>query len=549
MLLVRNSTVALLALLATSAAAQTPAAQPAPGDADYLIFHRGLPIGREQVNLARTKDGWIIVSTGRTAPPYENTLHRFELKYSPDWQPIELKIEATAGRTSLGLATSFGGTTAISEITQNGLTNAKTDLVSPRTIVLPNNFYAGYEALAARLAGASVGTELPLYVVPQAEVKLTVKAIREEPLAVPGGTLLTRRYEVVVDNPGVQTSLQVVVDQRSRFVRLEVPGARLAVIRSDVAGVATRLLTARNPTDVDVSIPGNGFNLAGTLTTPPAAAARMRYPAVVLVPGSGPIDRDSTVAGVPIFAQLAGALAERGVIVLRYDKRGVGQSGGRTETATLQDFAEDLRAVVRWMEKRQDVDKKRIAVAGHSEGGWIALLAASREKKIASLILTGTAATPGTELILEQQRHALDQMKASAEERKQKVELQMRIHNAVLTGKGWEGIPEELRTQADTPWFASFLAFDPAKVMTKVKQPILILQAALDRQVPASHGATLAELAKARRKAPAVELKHLAGVNHLLVRATTGEVSEYPVLQERAVVPEVGEAIAAWLSK
>jgi alpha-beta hydrolase superfamily lysophospholipase len=549
MLLFRNSTVALLALLATSAAAQTPAAQPAPGDAEYLIFHRGLPIGREQANLARTKDGWIIVSTGRTAPPYENTLHRFELKYSPDWQPIELKIEATAGRTSLGLATSFGGTTAISEITQNGLTNAKTDLVSPRTIVLPNNFYAGYEALAARLAGASVGTELPLYVVPQAEVKLTVKAIREEPLAVPGGTLLTRRYEVVVDNPGVQTSLQVVVDQRSRFVRLEVPGARLAVIRSDVAGVATRLLTARNPTDVDVSIPGNGFNLAGTLTTPPAAAARMRYPAVVLVPGSGPIDRDSTVAGVPIFAQLAGALAERGVIVLRYDKRGVGQSGGRTETATLQDFAEDLRAVVRWMEKRQDVDKKRIAVAGHSEGGWIALLAASREKKIASLILTGTAATPGTELILEQQRHALDQMKASAEERKQKVELQMRIHNAVLTGKGWEGIPEELRTQADTPWFASFLAFDPAKVMTKVKQPILILQAALDRQVPASHGATLAELAKARRKAPAVELKHLAGVNHLLVRATTGEVSEYPVLQERAVVPEVGEAIAGWLAR
>ena len=549
MLLFRNSTVALLALLATSAAAQTPAAQPAPGDAEYLIFHRGLPIGREQANLARTKDGWIIVSTGRTAPPYENTLHRFELKYSPDWQPIELKIEATAGRTSLGLATSFGGTTAISEITQNGLTNAKTDLVSPRTIVLPNNFYAGYEALAARLAGASVGTELPLYVVPQAEVKLTVKAIREEPLAVPGGTLLTRRYEVVVDNPGVQTSLQVVVDQRSRFVRLEVPGARLAVIRSDVAGVATRLLTARNPTDVDVSIPGNGFNLAGTLTTPPAAAARMRYPAVVLVPGSGPIDRDSTVAGVPIFAQLAGALAERGVIVLRYDKRGVGQSGGRTETATLQDFAEDLRAVVRWMEKRKDVDKKRIAVAGHSEGGWIALLAASREKKIASLILTGTAATPGTELILEQQRHALDQMKASAEERKQKVELQMRIHNAVLTGKGWEGIPEELRTQADTPWFASFLAFDPAKVMTKVKQPILILQAALDRQVPASHGATLAELAKARRKAPAVELKHLAGVNHLLVRATTGEVSEYPVLQERAVVPEVGEAIAGWLAR
>lgn len=549
--LFRNCTVAILALLATGAAAQTPAPapQPAPGEAEYVIFHRGAPIGREQANLARTAEGWVIVSTGRTAPPYESTLHRFQMKYSADWQPVELKIEATAGRTSLGLATSFGGTTAINEITQNGVTNSKTDQVSSRTIVLPNNFYAGYEALAARLAAAAVGTQLPLYIVPQAEVKLTVTGIRDEPLAVPGGKLLTRRYEVSVDNPGVQTIVQIAVDQRGRFVRLEIPAASLAVIRSDVAGVATRPLTARNPTDVDVSIPGNGFNLAGTLTMPPAAAARMRYPALVLVPGSGQIDRDSTIAGVPIFTQLAGALARRGFIVLRYDKRGIGQSGGRTETATLPDFSEDLRSVVRWIEKRKDVDKKRIAVAGHSEGGWIALLAASREKRIASVVLIDSAGTTGAELVFEQQRRALDQMKASDEERRKKVELQTRIHHAVLTGQGWDGVPEELRAQADTPWFASFLAFDPAKVMSRVKQPILVLQGELDRQVPAHHGGRLVELARARKKAPAVELRQLAGVNHLLVRATTGEVSEYPMLQERTIVPEAGEAIANWLPK
>ncbi len=547
--LFRNCTVAILALLATGAAAQTPPAQPGPGEAEYMIFHRGMPIGRELANLSRTPDGWIIVSTGRTSPPYENTLHRFELKYSADWQPIELKIEATAGRTSLALATSFGGTTAVNEVTQNGVTSAKTDQVSPRTIVLPNNFYAGYEALAARLAGATVGSQLPLYVVPMAEVKLTVTAIRDEPLAVPGGKLVTRRYEVSVDNPGVQTIVQIAIDHRSRFVRLEIPAAGLAVIRSDVAGVATRPLTARNPTDVDVPIPGNGFNLAATLTTPRAAAARLRYPAVILVPGSSQLDRDETVAGIPVFAQLAGALAERGFIVLRYDKRGVGQSGGRSETATLQDFSEDVRSVVRWMEKRKDVDRKRIAVAGYSQGGWVALQAASREKKISSAVLIATAATTGAELIFEQQRHALDQMKASEEERKKKVDLQTRIHNAVLTGKDWEGIPEELRTQADTPWFASFLAFDPAKLMTKVKQPVLIVQPELDSEVPARHGARLAELARARKKAPAVELKQLAGVNHLLVRATTGEVSEYPLLQERTIAKEAGEAIAAWLAR
>ena len=533
-------------LTAASAAAQT--SQPAPGEAEYTIFYRGAAIGREQSNLARTADGWIITATGRTAPPFENALHRFELKYSPDWQPVELKIEATAGKTSLALATSFGGTTAVNEVTQNGLTNSKTDQISARTIVLPNNFYAGYEALAARLAGAAPGTVLTVYVVPQSEVKLTVKGVREEVFAVPGGKLQTRRYDIVVDNPGGATAIAVSIDHRSRFVRLEVPSG-LSVVRSDVAGVAARAISARNPTDIDVSIPGNGFNIAGTLTTPPAAASRLRYPAVVLVSGSGPVDRDGMVAGIPVFGQLAESLAQRGFVVLRFDKRGVGQSGGRTETTTLQDFSDDVIAVVKWLAKRKDVDTKRIAVAGHGEGGSIALIAAAKEKRIASLILMGTAASTGAELVLDQQRRALDQLKPSDDERQNKVKLQEQIHAAVLTGKGWEGIPNELRVQADTPWFASFLAFDPARQMSKVKQPILILHGELDRQVPAAHAARLRELARARKKAPAVEVKQLAGVNHLLVRAETGEVSEYGSLKERTITPEAGEAIAVWLAR
>jgi pimeloyl-ACP methyl ester carboxylesterase len=548
----RHCTAAILLLLvAPSAAAQTAPAPtpPAPGGAEFTIFYRGTAIGREQTNLARTPDGWIITGGGRTAPPFENMLHRFELKYSADWQPVELKLEATAGKTSLALATSFGATTAINEITQNGLTNAKTDQVSARTIVIPNNFYAGYEALAARLVGATPGTQLPLYVVPQTEVKLTVKSVREQPFAVPGGTLHTRRYEVVVENPGAALTVTIDVDERSRFVRLEVPSASLTVLRSDVAGVAARPITARNPTDNDVSIPGNGFILASTITTPPAAASRLRYPAIVLVAGSGPVDRDETVAGIPIFAQLAGALAQRGFIVLRYDKRGVGQSGGRAETATLPDYSEDLLAVVKWLRRRKDVDNKRIAVAGHSEGGWVAMLAASRQKDISSLILLGTAATTGSELILEQQRHALDLMNAPDAERKAKIELQTSIQNAVLTGKGWENIPDDLRTQAETPWFASLLAFDPVKVMAKVKQPILIIQGELDKQVPPHHAEKLAELARGRKKASAVEVKRLPGINHLLVRATTGDVSEYGVLTDRTITPEAGEAIAVWLSK
>ena len=523
--------------------------QPGAGQAEFTIFVRGVPIGREHVNLAQTGGNWIISSSGDTGTPIDFSINRFEMKYTSDWQPLELHFEGTASRNIVVLKTSFGGTNAINEITQNTITNSKTDQLSTRAIVIPNNIFAAYEALAARLSGTKPGTELPIYVAPQAEVKLTVKTVREEQIATPGATLATRRYDVVIQNPGGPLHAIVTIDHRSRLVRLEGPVSGLTVARADVSGVATRTQTVRNPTDVDVSIPANGFNLAGTLTTPPSAAARLRHPAVVLVAGSGLTDRDETIAGIPIFAQLAGALAQRGFSVLRYDKRGIGQSGGRTEAVTLQDYADDVVSAVKWMERRKDVDKKRVAVIGHGEGGSISLLAASREKKITSVILVGTPGTTGADLILEQQRHALDLLQTPDAERQQKVELQKRIHAAVISGTGWDGIPEELRKQADVPWFRSFLMFDPAKVVPRVKQPILVLQPALDTQVPPHHAEKLAELARLRKKERVVEVRSLPGLNHLLVRAKTGEVSEYAGLPEKTIAADVADALAAWLKK
>jgi uncharacterized protein len=204
---------------------------------------------------------------------------------------------------------------------------------------------------------------------------------------------------------------------------------------------------------------------------------------------------------------------------------------------------------VKWMGGRQDVDPRRIAVAGHSEGGAVAMLAASRENRIARLILIAAPGRAGSELILEQQSHMLDVMKTPDAERQTKIELQQKIQAAVIADKGWEGIPPELRAQADSTWFRSLLLFEPAKVMPKIKQPILIIQGDLDRQVPAAHADALAELARARKKAPPVEVLHLPGVNHLLVPATTGEVSEYAKLEDKTVAPAVTAAIAEWLKK
>ena len=535
------SAVLLAALVAGPAAAQSQTTE-------FLVFSAGKQIGREEITVGTSGSDRIISSNGRHAAPIDITINSFQARYSGDWQPIELTIDAIIGQRPIGLRTSFGMTTAINEITQGGRTNAKTDQISARAVILPNGFFAAYEALAARLNGAKPGTEIPVYIVPQAEAKAVVKSVRDEQLQLPGGVVTGKAYELVLQNAGNAAPVTVTVDASNRLARVDIGGA-ITAVRAELASVAARRQTTRNATDTDVKIPANGFGLAGTITLPTQAAGRLRHPVVILVPGARAVDRDETLAGVPMFQQLAGTLADRGFLAVRYDRRGFGQSGGRVESATLEDSAEDVLAVYRWVKKRDDVDDRRIAVLGHGEGGLVAMIAASREEDIASLVLLATAGVRGAEMVLEEQRQQLALMEMSQADRAAKIEMQERIQLAVISGVGWESLPADVRKQADTAWFRSLLIFDPATVMPRVKQPVLILQGALDTQVPPSHGERLADLARKRKKAPPVHVETLAGVNHLFVRASTGAVSEYPTLKEKVVVAEVATKIADFLKK
>lgn len=538
--------VAFLALSIHGATlARTPVAQLEEREAEFTVFIGGQPAGRETVRVARSGSTWIISSTGSIGLAGAPAATTFRASYTADLHPVESHFELRQGQRTLIVGTSYGGTTAVNEITQNGKTSSKTDEVSARTVVLPNNFYAAYEWLAARLATLEAGDELPAYVAPQAEIRIRLTAVAPGQIDGPAGTIATRVYDITFANPSGPLAAQLTIDAGARLVRLEIPAAGLSVVRSDLATVGTRAGPPRNPTDIDVSVPAAGFTIAGTVTTP-AVPGRMRHPAVILVAGSGPVDRDAIVAGIPMFTQLAAALAERGFVVLRYDKRGVGQSGGRTEVATLSDYADDVVAAFRWLRGRRDVDRDRIAVVGHSEGAALAMIAADRDRRISRVVLVAGLGTTGAELILEQQRYVLDSMKVAAEERREKVELQERIQKAVISGD-WEGIPEEMREQADSPWFRSLLLFDPADAMGRLRQPVLILQPELDRQVPVRHGERLAELGQARRRNVATEFAVLPGLNHLLVPAKTGDVSEYGSLPDKQVSPEVARSIAEFL--
>ena len=132
----------------------------------------------------------------------------------------------------------------------------------------------------------------------------------------------------------------------------------------------------------------------------------------MLVGGSGPTDRDGLAYGIPILGEIAGALADAGFLVVRYDKRGIGQSGGRAEAASLADYAEDVIAAVKMLSARKDVDPKRIAVIGHSEGGSVAMIAAAKDKRIAAVALLATPGVTGAEVVLAQQKHLLDRSNA-----------------------------------------------------------------------------------------------------------------------------------------
>lgn len=519
------------------------------GTAAFTVFLRGQRIGSEEVTVTRSPGGWLISATGRTGAPLDFSFDKFIARYGADWQTQSLEVSGQMRGQALVLNTDFSAGTATSDVVQSGQQARLTHKVSANTIALPNNFYGAYEALALRLHVAQVGAVIPAYVAPQAEVPATVTKITPRRMETPTARFDLRQFDVSFQNPNGALLVEVWVDTRGRLARLAIPVASLTVVREDLTGVMARLDSFSHPRDENVFIPANGFSLAGTITRPEGIA---KPPVVLLVSGSGPQDRDETVFGIPVLGQVAGRLSDAGFFVVRYDKRGAGQSGGRIETTSLDAYADDVRAVVEWIRKRKDVDRDRVAVVGHSEGGAVALLAGGRMRgQIRALGLVAAPGQSGREITLMQQRRALDKLKEPEAAKQAKVALQVKVMDAVTTGTGWETVPPELRRQADTLWFRSWLTFDPALAVRRTNQPILIIQGALDTQVPPDQADKLEALSNARGvKTPNATRKIVVpGINHLLVPARTGEVEEYPSLPVKTVAAEITDPLIAWLKE
>jgi pimeloyl-ACP methyl ester carboxylesterase len=506
---------ALILLAVTDVSAQVSAAN------TFRVFVRGAESGIEEVTLFELPQGWTLRGSVKMRAPISAAIDYWEARYDRNWRPLELTINVTEDSVRRTLHSTFNGAIASIDVSQNDQIERRTVTVAPDAVVLPGLVFGAYEALAARLSNSQRGASFPALIA-ENTVTITVNNVTPETIQVPGRTISARRWTLHLGGDGSKVNMNLEVwTEASRLLRIDMPSRMLSVLRDDIAGVSARVVSMARANDETVQIPANGFSLAATISRPAAATASTtppgsktapaRLPAVVLISGSSPTDRDEVVSGIPIFAELANVLADEGFLVVRYDERGVGQSGGRAETATLDEFALDARAVIASLSKRKDVDPKRISVIGYGEGGWIALIAAAREQRIAAITLVATPATSGSELVLEQQRAFLDRSGSAGTDRQSAIERQKAIIAAVITGKGWENITLDVRRRVDTPLYRSFLTFEPAQTIARVKQPMLVVHPALAREVGPHHGEQVAQFGRTRPRSPATEFMPVTG--------------------------------------
>ena len=313
---------------------------------------------------------------------------------------------------------------------------------------------------------------------------------------------------------------------------------------------------------------------AGTLTLPKADG---RFPAVVMITGSGPQNRDEELLGHKPFLVIADYLTRRGIAVVRVDDRGVGGSTGDIDSSTTADFAEDALAGVEFLKHRKEIDPKRIGLIGHSEGGVIAPLAASQSRDVAFIVLLAGTGLPGDEILIEQNKLILKASGVSKEgiaRQLKYLSIALPIAKKQVDSKAAvKQIKEELTRWIDTApesekedveelvkgvekvgvdrlltkWFRFFLNHDPRPALRQVQCPVLALNGEKDLQVPCK--ANLEEIAKALKDGGNKDFttKEFPNLNHLFQTCTTGGVQEYAAIEE-TIAPVVLEAIADWIT-
>lgn len=310
---------------------------------------------------------------------------------------------------------------------------------------------------------------------------------------------------------------------------------------------------------VDVEVQSTpDVKLAGSLTLPPGKGP---FPAAVMITGSGQQDRDETVFDHKPFAVIADALARRGVAVLRLDDRGAGGSTGSFGSATMDDFAIDVRAAVKTLRARKDIAPGRVGLIGHSEGGMIGPMVAADDPKIAFVVLLAGPGVPFTQLIAAQRAAIGDAVGADAKQMaaneaivaraeaiaaaaKDSADAEAQI-KAAFAGKGLPPAAlDQIARQVGSPGMRSMLADDPRPALAKLRMPVLALIGSKDLQVPAAQN--IPALKADLKDNPKATVTELPDINHLFQDTKTGLISGY-ILSEQTMSPRALDLMVDWV--
>lgn len=315
-----------------------------------------------------------------------------------------------------------------------------------------------------------------------------------------------------------------------------------------------------------------GISLAGTLTLPKKDGV---YPVVILISGSGPQNRDEELLGHKPFLVLSNYLTKNGIAVLRYDDRGTALSKGDFKTATSADFATDVDAGIDYLKTRKEINKKKIGLIGHSEGGLIAPMVASKSKDVAFIVLLAGPGIQGDQILLLQQK-LIGKASGVSDEDLQKSELiNRKAFDIVNKSKNLEQLNIDLTNyikqsltdnpkakkpqgmsdddfikiqvkQIANPWMQYFIKYNPASTLEKVKCPVLAINGEKDLQVPPKENLEAIKKALAKGGNKKVTIIELPKLNHLFQESKTGSLDEYATI-EQTFSPTALKEILKWL--
>lgn len=323
--------------------------------------------------------------------------------------------------------------------------------------------------------------------------------------------------------------------------------------------------------EVKIKTTSEGVKLSGTLTIP---TTKKPHPAVILISGSGPQDRNEEIMNHKPFMVLADHLTRQGVIVLRYDDRGVGKSTGDFSKGTSYDFADDAEAAFNYLIKQKGVDKTKVGIIGHSEGGIIAPIVASRNKAVSFIILMAGPSVPGSVIIPDQQELILIASGENADNIKKQVQLNENIVEYVSHNSDSPNLNQELsdliedwikELGVEVPksisiknfskqtaksftgdWMKTFITLSPAAYIKKVSCPILALYGENDLQVSVRANAEPMQQLLVSHENSSVHF--FPKLNHLFQTSTTGSPSEY-VLIEETLSPDFLDFVCSWIKQ